>query len=129
LKTPFKICSYCEHVWPDKKSFLDDPAIELVGYQVNFDNLGLGLFLFNHNICHTTISIQARHFTDLYDGPVYALRKTGSEECPGHCLHHSDLEACPVQCECAFVREAIQILREWPKISTFDKIHPKPHSG
>jgi hypothetical protein len=42
-------------------------------------------------------------------------RKTGTEECPGYCLHQDELQPCPARCECAYVREIIQIIRNWPK--------------
>ena len=112
--TYFKICSKCGTRWDSRESFMEDPAISLVGYQVNFIELQLGLILFNHQ-CKTTIAIEAEAFMDLYKGEVYTERLTGNEECPGYCLHKSELRRCPLKCECASVREVVHILGNWPK--------------
>lgn len=108
---PFKTCTICKVVWQTRDDFLNDPAIFLIGYQANFDNLSLGLFLFNHS-CGGTLSIKAGEFTDLYDGPIYKERLTGTRECPGHCLHERELNPCPEKCECSFVREVIRIVKK-----------------
>jgi hypothetical protein len=110
----FKQCTKCHLIWKDRNAFLSDPDIGMIGYQVNFEDLQLGFFLFNHLSCQTTLAISAARFIDLYDGPIYAQAKTGTEECEAHCLHKNDLEPCGVPCECAYVREIIQILKKWP---------------
>jgi hypothetical protein len=51
----------------------------------------------------------------LYDGPVFEERHVGDDLCPGQCLHQSNLRRCPVHCECAYVREVLHIVHEWPK--------------
>jgi hypothetical protein len=61
------------------------------------------------------LAIRAGAFEDLYNGPVFKKRVTGSEECPEYCLHEDELLPCPNQCECAYVREVIQIVKNWPK--------------
>lgn len=111
----FKTCPLCSQVWTSRDIFLEDRDIELVGYQVDFEEVALGLFLFNHNTCQTTLAIQARLLKDLYLGPMFKERKTGKEECPGYCLRRSALEPCPAECECAWVRGLLQIIRDWPK--------------
>ena len=113
----FKRCTTCRHPWRSREGFLSDPAIVLIGYQVSFQELTAGLFLFVHNApdCLTTIAMPTGIFTDLYVGEVFATRLTGTAQCPGRCLHKSDLEACGNKCECAYVREIIQIIRRWPK--------------
>ena len=108
----FKKCTFCGHQWPSRKDFLDDCDIELIGYQVNFDNLNLGYFLFNHLICGTTLGIQAAKFKELHRGPIYMQRQLGTERCPEYCQHESNLDPCPAECECAFVREILQILKK-----------------
>ena len=113
-KRPFKECKVCGQVWKDRQSLLIDASVQLLGYQVYFEDLIAGLFLFNH-ACMGTFSIQAGAFIDLYDGPIFEERKTGSEECPGYCLHKNELRACPAKCECAYVREVIQLVKNWPK--------------
>jgi hypothetical protein len=112
---PFKTCPLCREHWNSREEFLDDPQIELIGYQVNFEALELGLFLFNHHTCETTMAIRAKHFKDMHKEPVYTERLTGTEKCPNYCLHKEILEKCPSQCECAYVRDILQIIRSWSK--------------
>ncbi len=111
----FKKCTCCDLPWFTRDEFLQDGNIELIGYQVNFGHLELGYFLFNHLTCESTIAIPAGLFKDLYDGPVFAEQLIGSDSCPDYCRHNEILEACEAQCECAYVREILQILRNWPK--------------
>ena len=113
----FKQCTLCGWKWEKRDEFLTDPGVKLVGYQVRFFQLTTGLFLFNHLApdCLTTLAIPAGQFEDLYHGPVFQVRVTGTKACPGHCQRECDLEPCPQKCECAYVREIIQIVRTWPK--------------
>ncbi len=110
----FKTCSVCRQTWNDRAEFLADPDLEIIGYQVHFKDLKKGLFMFNHS-CNTSLAIPAEKFTDLYHGEIVKERKTGTEECPGYCLHKDELQPCPAICECAYVRDIIQIIRNWPK--------------
>ena len=110
----FKKCPKCGFVWTEKASFLNDPDLQLIGYQVDFDELLAGLFLFHH-LCGTSLSIKADVFEDLYNGPMFTERLKGSKECGGHCLRKNDLSSCPVKCECAYVREIMQVILHWPK--------------
>jgi hypothetical protein len=112
----FKKCTNCGFVWHNRADFINDDDVTIIGYQVLFDDLLSGLFLFNH-FCKGTLSIEVSVFEDLYTGPVYTERATGTDACSGHCLHKSVLEPCPVKCECAFVREIIQHLKESPDIA------------
>ncbi|MBN1534172.1 MAG: hypothetical protein JXA20_15985 [Spirochaetes bacterium] len=120
----FKRCSKCQQAWQTREEFLEDPAVVLVGYQTNFGELQLGFLLFNHD-CRTTIALEAGIFTDLYDGPVYTERRTGCEECPGYCLYQSELRSCPAACECAYVREVLQIVMKWQKRDGSSAAHKK----
>jgi hypothetical protein len=115
MNDPFKICPFCATVWPSREAFLNDSDLQLIGYQVNFENLAQGLLLFNHDTCKTTLAIRAFQLKDLYDGPVFGERKTGQEGCSGYCLRNSELATCPAECECAWVRGLLQVVREWPK--------------
>jgi hypothetical protein len=107
----FKSCSCCDREWPTREAFLDDPSIVAIGYQPDFRALRLGLFFFNHELCRTTLALPAHDFLDLSDGPAFKERKIASPDCPGFCLNADDLEPCPAACECAFVRDVLQILR------------------
>jgi hypothetical protein len=82
----FKKCSKCGFLWPDRASFLTDPDLLMIGYQVSFDELMAGMFLFNH-VCGTSLAISADDFRDLYDGPIFAQRLNGTEMCDGYCLN------------------------------------------
>jgi hypothetical protein len=111
----FKKCSCCDAPWFSREEFLQDRNTDLVGYQANFSQLELGYFLFNHLTCESTIAIPAGLFKDLYAGPVFARRMTGTEYCQGLCKDTQALQPCEVQCECAYVRDIMQIIRGWPK--------------
>ncbi len=97
------------------KIFWETASSNFVGYQVNFSSLELGYLLFNHLTCQSTIAVPAGLFKDLYDGPVFSERKTDSDQCPGYCNDREALDVCGAECECAYVREIMQIVREWPK--------------
>jgi hypothetical protein len=111
----FKRCTACGHPWLSCEKFLNDPETQLVGYQVNFENLELGFLLFNHMICKSTIAVPAGKFRDLYKGPVFRDKILGTDHCPEYCMHEEQLLPCPEQCECTYVRDILQIVRNWPK--------------
>jgi len=111
----FKKCTCCDNPWFSREEFLADNKLDFVGYQVNFINLELGYFLFNHLTCQSTIAVHAGLFKDLYGGPVFSKRQTDTENCPGYCGDRDALGPCGEECECAYVREIIQIVRNWPK--------------
>jgi hypothetical protein len=117
VKSVFKTCPHCSGVWPSRREFLHDDSLHLVGYQVDFERLSLGLLLFNHRACGTTLAVRAGEFRDLYDGPVYERHAHGEAPCPEYCLNRSELGRCPAECECAWVREILAIVRGWPKFS------------
>ena len=94
--------------------FLSDPAVHLVGYQANIANPPQGVFLFNHS-CHSTLGILAQRFLDLHDGPMFKEHMAETPDCPRHCLNEAELRPCPVHCECAYVRDVLQIVKDWPK--------------
>ena len=81
----------CSAKWQTREVFLADPNLAVTGYMANFDRLELGIFLLDHMTCGTTLAIQASQFLDLYDGPVFTNRRTGTGTCPG-CLdfHEGD---------------------------------------
>jgi hypothetical protein len=109
-KKLFKKCPNCGFEWKTRGAFLIDPELDLIGYQCNFKELDSGLFYFNHS-CKGTLTVSVGAFEYLYDGQVFEERATGTMECPGFCLHKEELEPCPTQCECSYVREIIQIIR------------------
>ncbi len=106
----FKVCPNCEYIWNTRDDFMNDPEVSIIGYQVNFNVLKAGLFLFNHS-CKGTFAIEVKPFADLYDGPIFSERATGTDDCPGYCLRKENLDLCPAKCECAFVRHIIQLFK------------------
>lgn len=110
----FKKCTTCGHDWKRRDDFLEDGALKIIGYEANFNALGLGIFLFDHS-CGTTLALPVDKFKDMYKGVVFNERKTGTYECPGHCMHKSKLDPCPANCECNWVRELIQMLKSYRK--------------
>jgi len=110
----FKKCSNCGYKWTSRDSFLTDSNLHIIGYQANFKELTTGLLYFNHS-CKGTLAIQAYIFGDLYEGPIFKERATGGKACPSYCLNREELQPCPAECECAYVREILQIIKNWPK--------------
>ncbi|MBD3224971.1 MAG: hypothetical protein GF313_09585 [Caldithrix sp.] len=106
----FKVCPSCGFEWKYRKEFVEDDNLCIVGYQANFKHLTAGLLLFNHS-CKSTLALQVSVLRDLYEGPVFREKATGTDECPGYCLNKHNLDACQAECECAFVREIIQRLK------------------
>ena len=113
----FKRCNMCGKTWSDLDEFLDDPSLEFIGYQANFDELELGFYIFNHNLegCHTSLMLNVQHFKCLYSGPMFTERMTGGPECLGLCLKRDCFDRCPAQCECAFAREVMRIILDRKK--------------
>ena len=113
----FKQCTACKHYWENREQFLSDPGVSVIGYQANFAALEEGYFLFTHEEpdCRTTLAFQAGDFSDLYKGPIFEERLKGSAQCDGHCLRQGDIEPCSNKCECAYVRQVLQIVRNWKK--------------
>ncbi len=111
----FKVCPLCGETWKSREAFLADPCVRVIGYQVYFQDLEAGMFLFNHDPCRTTLAIEASHFTDLYDGPMLAGRKTGTQQCPAYCLRQGEIRPCPAECECAYVRDVLDTVARWEK--------------
>jgi hypothetical protein len=110
----FKKCPNCGLIWDSRDSFLADGNLVIIGYQANYKELSTGLFYFNHS-CEGTLAIQAYLFGDLYDGPIFSSRATNGDDCPGYCLYRGELQSCPAECECAYVRQIIQLIKNWPK--------------
>ena len=94
---PFKRCTMCPTVWQTRDDFLSDPDVTLVGYQAHFEELKAGLVLFNH-ACKTTMALDVEELCDLYEGPIFKQRATGSPNCLGYCLRRDEVRPCPAQC-------------------------------
>jgi hypothetical protein len=93
---------------------LKDPGIAIIGYPANFKKLTLGVFDFDHS-CKGTLAVGAADFRDLHDGKVFSARATGTEHCKGYCLKPGELKPCSAHCECRYIREIIQIIKNWPR--------------
>jgi len=110
----FKKCTVCGQIWQNREDFLTDPDLVIIGYQASFNNIKDGLFMFNH-VCRTTLATGVTDFDDLYKGPVYDMSLTGTDECSDLCHDINELEACNAKCKYAYVRDIIQVIRNWPK--------------
>jgi hypothetical protein len=97
--------------------FLADKELKIIGYKADFEKLEYGLFFFNHLVegCKSTITIPVYKFLELYKGKLYKERKTGTVECPGYCRKKEQLDRCDALCECAYVREIINIVEAHEK--------------
>jgi len=103
--------------WNDRDIFLRDGSLELNGYQVNFNNLGEGLFFFTHNIegCYSTMAIEAREFLDISKRVPIPGGRASQDDCPGYCLNREVLKRCEVDCECAHVRDVMNKIKDMHK--------------
>lgn len=111
----FGWCSGCGHRWSTREAMLADPEVALMGYAVNFEALGEGLFLFSHEVCRSTVGLEVAAFLDLHEGPVHTQLLRGSDECPRFCLNERELSPCKAPCQCAFVRDVLTTVATWDK--------------
>jgi hypothetical protein len=109
----FKQCPNCQEVWETREVFISDNQLELNGYKSDFEELDYGLFFFTHqkSNCHSTMAIEIKDFKSLYTGTIYPARLTKSDACPRYCIDRDQLDRCDAHCECAYVREIMQILK------------------
>jgi hypothetical protein len=117
---PFKVCPNCSTVLNTLEAFLSDPKLEYAGYQINFADLEGGLFYFTHatQSCGTTMAVAVKAFSGLSSRPLLAKQgKQPGGKCSGACLRAGDSSPCPVECECVWVREVMQIILGWRKHS------------
>jgi hypothetical protein len=110
----FKKCPSCFTSWATRNDFLRDGSLELNGYKADFQKLEYGLFFFTHKVadCFSTMALEAGDFLDLYTGTIYLESKTLTDECPRYCIDEKQLNRCEAKCECAFVREVLQIVKK-----------------
>lgn len=110
----FKTCPGCFVTWESMEAFLADPHLELNGYKADFKELEYGMFFFTHGIqpCRSTMTLMVNDFKSLYTGKTYTENKALSAECPRYCIDEKQLARCDALCECAYVREIMQIILE-----------------
>ncbi len=106
-KKHFKSCTACNQKWLLRENMLYDPNVKLLGYQMNFSDIGSGLLYFNHSgsNCKTTFAIKVSEFKEMYDGPEYSENMMAENDCPMYCLRRSELRSCGLPCSVAFIRE------------------------
>ena len=107
---PFKRCPKCGQEWPTRDDLLADSQLSFAGYQAFIHDGVLGLFLFNHEPCATTLSISARHFADVRGRSVYEHRQLPPAQRPSYCLSTGRGRDCPPQCECGFVADVVALI-------------------
>jgi hypothetical protein len=107
-------CSCCDRVWPTRDAFLDDPLLDVVGYQADFLRLGAGYFLITHLArgCGSTLALEVERFADLYLGPRYGPDLRGTAACTGLCGRTEVLVRCRNRCRNAWVRELLRAIVE-----------------
>ena len=110
----FKKCTLCGHIWENREAFLTDPDLVIIGYQASFEKIQDGMFLFNH-VCETTLAMGVMKFDDLYTGPTYDMSLADTDECSNLCSDMNKLDACSAKCKYAYVRDIMQIIKNWPK--------------
>lgn len=114
----FKTCG-CGASWPDRESFLSDPAIKITAFQADLMHPGKGYYLFNHLAehggCNSTIAMDVEDFADLYAESVSEHFAFQTDECEGHCARIDDLATCSACCRNAPVREVANRIKDWPK--------------
>ncbi len=74
--------------------------------------------MFNHDTdeCGTTMTLEVNMFSDLHDGPLFEEHgKDDVPDCPGYCKDRYILDPCDLKCECSYVRDVLQQVKQWPK--------------
>lgn len=126
----FKTCPMCGRIWHSRDQLLLDHYVKVIGYVANLEHTELGIFLFDHEVCGTSMGIEASQFTDLYEGPMYNRKLTRSADCPGYCLDKIDLRRCPAKCEFSYVRDVLdKIINLEKSITQTNDILPSAHSN
>ena len=108
--TMFKECYKCRFQWPTREDFLKDSAVEILGYQVFFEDLKKGMLLFNHS-CGTTTAVHISQFLDLLDTPSSLERHPDGRDCPGRCQTRNIMNPCSPDCRCAFISRLINRIK------------------
>ncbi|MBU1221220.1 hypothetical protein KKF34_04415 [Myxococcota bacterium] len=113
----FKKCPSCGKTWETRDDFLRDWLLKVNGYVVDFETLEYGLYYFTHMVegCFSTMVIETGKFIDLFDGERYEGNHAGQPGCPLYCLDNEQFSRCDQICECAFFREVLRKIIEYPK--------------
>lgn len=110
----FKKCHNCGYEWKEREELLTDPAIELLGYQVDTIHCKDGLILFNHR-CQTTLAIKLSLLGDLCVAKICPHKKNGRGYRPSASLRSKAFPAAPQTDQESHVSEILKIVRAWPK--------------
>lgn len=110
---PFQICRSCRRAWSTWDSFVQDPALRLLGLQAVVTHPDVNLLVFEH-ACGSSVSVLSRRLRHLLPEPAAGeppARLLGTDQCRGHCLHLGDLAACDAPCSNARDRELILLVQ------------------
>ena len=111
----YKTCNACGTMWKDRSDFLSANDVTYIGYQDFVEEGILGLFLFNHVSCGTTLALEAKRLRDLHGGDMVAGEQHSPDNPPPSCLAHRNGASCPPACECSYVHElSLKLSGEWP---------------
>jgi hypothetical protein len=112
---PFMVCQMCGDLWQSASAFLRDALVLFVGYQQASVN-SVGVLLFSHLRCGTTLSLPADALAQFSRGPVLrdscAPRGRWDDD---YCLARKGNRVCPPQCPCAYVAEITRLIWGWSK--------------
>ena len=109
----FRMCGACKHAWPTWHSFVLDPAVRLLGLQVQITNPDFNVLIFEH-CCGSSVSILTPRLRHLLPEPELAKPPAllmGTEQCRGHCRSLEDYEACDRPCSNARDRTLILLIQ------------------
>ena len=111
---PLMTCSRCGVKWEDIIEIIQDPLLQVEGYQATFVEPKNGLILITHHSdnCGTTLALVVADLKCLDNSDEIFTRNNGLDGCDGLCLLENKLEDCNAPCDMAWVRHAIQWLRK-----------------
>jgi hypothetical protein len=111
-----KTCPSCGKRWDTPCELLQDPEVQLSGYQPALSAHKSGLLLFLHRPCGTTMALDLLLVNDLVGKPILASCGGAEREAAALCLSREEGQPCPNLCVCEFVATAIATVKSWPKI-------------
>lgn len=108
----FKQCPSCG-VWFSRRAIFEDPEVKPIGMSVNSHDSEMSMLFFEHDSpnCGTSFAIPFKEFIPFL-GQTEDESLLGTDTCPGHCLHISDLSVCHHACRYAPYRKLILAILE-----------------
>ncbi len=101
--------------WPSLAAILDDPEVELQGYQPSITPSHSGLVLFRHNRCGTTMALDLPSLETCATARAAKLPPGEVKAPPTICLGMQEGLPCPPDCVCGTVASILEGVQGWPK--------------